>query len=178
MWTTRLRVIGLLIAVGIAAVVAALFVPLPNLAPPTPTPCPLVWAQEDYPDLTATYRERLEAAQVPVTNVRAYGFGEAACDSMLPRQTDFDVTISYASDAPASDLANWVEVTLLTLTDIPATETPGPNPGRAVISLQSDVGVQTLLVQLTQVYAYSAAGDTTQSLVEALGLQDDLLFVE
>jgi hypothetical protein len=174
----RLRLVGIGVGVVLLAVIAALVVPLPNLTPATPTPCPLVWAQEAYPDLTLTYRERLQAANVPVTQVRVYGFGEAACGDMLPRQTDFDVTLAYDADAPPANLADWVETTLLTVTDAPVDETPGPNPGRVRIQLQSAVGGQTLMVQLAEVYAYTALDNPDEPLITALGLEDDLLFVD
>lgn len=147
------------------------------ITPPTPTPCPFTWSQEDYPDLTADYRARLEAEGLTVAAIRVYGAGERSCDAFVPMQTDFNVTITHDANATPDALAALVTETLTALAAVPIADTPGPNAGRVQLNLRSDVSSRGLTVSLADVVAY-LDGDQSRPMVDVLGLREQLLFVQ
>lgn len=143
---------------------------LNDSAEPSPSPaeqppygaCIWQWATELLPDLTADLILDLSDAGLTVapdeTRVTAFGencleqSGEVAYFAAM--QTDFDVSLAVAALTDRDAVGDALRQVLATIvTGYSVDETPGPNPGRIIITVQDGTDSLTVMV------AYQAAAD-------------------
>ncbi len=179
-----LKAMVLLVVVLLAGACSARTASLPTVTPPPPrpTPCPFQWAQEEYPDLSQQYTRQLQADVPDVTDVRAYGYGETTCNAdgtpiFLPMQTDFDVVVSLPAAGQAAQAAA-VTAVLRSLGAVPPEDTPGPQFGRVLVTVQSAGSEVRLVVPLRDVHAYLQQDEPAQPLIDALDLRQQLVALQ
>ena len=122
----------------------ALTPPTPEISSLTPDPnnCGYQWAQQDLPELSASFQQSIRALE-PNAQASAYAFGENCVLSdgtiarFLAMETDFNITLPVDDLANEAVLGRWIVNVMDVIQSIPAEQIVGPRPGRVSIVFQS-----------------------------------------
>jgi hypothetical protein len=142
-------------------------------ATPTYTPCAYVAGSKDAPKLTATFAEKLKAADLPIEKVRAEAYGEnciTADNSIISfgqREIDFYITLNVSDLKDYASLGSQLEKIFVAIDELPANQT-GPNPGYVGVTFQSGTQVKNLWFLLTDASALRKHGTKGADLYKAL----------
>jgi hypothetical protein len=149
--------------------------PIPSFSRETQTPvvdaasseqCVFQWAQQAMPELTTALQESIQLLQ-PEAQARAFAFGENCTRAdgtvtLLPMETDFDITLQVSDLADESELGAWIVKVMEVIENIPPAQIVGPRPGRVSLVFQSNGEQADLSFYIDQYRALPAELDTAQ----------------
>lgn len=131
-----------------AGVAAPPTVPPPTAAPPTteaptiPQDCGYQWANQDLPELSASFEESIQALQAEA-QANAYAFGEncVRADGTIAgfsaMETDFNITLQVTDLENEDALGEWIVKVMEVIESIPPDQIVGPRPGRVSIAFRT-----------------------------------------
>jgi hypothetical protein len=125
---------------------------------PDPNNCGYQWAQQDLPELSASFQESIQGLE-PNAQASAYAFGENCVLSdgtiarFLAMETDFNVALPVDDLANEAVLGRWIVNVMDVIQSIPAEQIVGPRPGRVSIVFQSGTAQSVLNFYIDQYQA-------------------------
>lgn len=130
-------------------VVSPVTVSSPTLPPATtespsiPQDCGYQWANQDLPELSASFEKSIQALQ-PEAQANAYAFGEncVRADGTIAgfsaMETDFNINLQVADLTNEDTLGEWIVKIMEVIESIPPEQIVGPRPGRVSIAFRSN----------------------------------------
>lgn len=114
-----------------------------TLAPPGPQDCGYQWAEQDLPELSASFQASIQELQSEA-QANAYAFGEnclhedGSIGGFSAKETDFNITLQVNDLTNESDLGEWIVKVMQVIENIPQDQIVGPQPGWVNIIFQSN----------------------------------------
>ena len=140
------------------------------LTPPTETPeitptsgaCAYIWASHDLPDLSQKIAASLQALDPSLTG-SAFAYGEDCVygdghSTFSAMETDFRVKVAVDNLADEEALGNRVAQVMDIITQLPADELSGPQPGRVQFEFSKSATESLFLNVSIAKYKSQAAG--------------------
>jgi len=141
-------------------------------APPNPQDCGYQWANQDLPELSASFQSSIQALQ-PEAQANTYAFGEnclhedGSVGGFSAMETDFNITLQVTDLTNESDLGEWIVKVMQVIESIPQDQIVGPQPGRVSMIFQSNGDQEVVNFYINQ-YQGLPAGLSNSEIYEAL----------
>jgi hypothetical protein len=129
---------------------------------PTYEGCAYVWASQELPDLSKKVYDVLQTVDKNITGT-AYAFGENCVyadghSTFGAMETDFRVKVNVPDLKDEKALGDWIGRVMEVIIKLPASELPGPQPGRVEFDFSKSESENKFLNVSIAKYQKQAAG--------------------
>ncbi len=139
----------------------------PVVVPTDSQPCGYQWANQNLPELSATFQKSVQELQ-PEAQANAYAFGEncvredGSAASFSAKETDFNIMLQVSDLTDEAELGEWIVKVMQVIEKIPKEQIVGPQPGRVSITFQAGNDQQMISFYTDQYEALPTALSTSE----------------